>query len=209
MKHTLRTAVVATAVLCAALVATAPAYAGAAPAHAAAPSARPLDAVKPLDAAKLAVTRRIDLRLATLKRLAATLGDAKQVNAAHRGTLNGLVGDQTAGLTALRAKVGAEATTAAVKSDAQDMVDDYRVFILTGPKVRLTAAIDTEEAVLDRLHDRGVDDAKLQAIRAGLAGKVDTLLAIAPGPDGDAIRAQVKTVREAARTARAQLKALA
>ena len=204
MNRILRTSAVATAVLCTALVA-------AAPADAAAPPAKPLAAAppaKPLAAAKLAVTGRIDLRLAALKRFSVALGEAKQVQAAHRGTLTTLIGDQTAGLTALRAKVGAETTTAAIKVDAQHMVDDYRVFILTGPKVRLTAAIDTEEAVIDRLHGQaGVDDAKLDAVRAGLDGKVDTLLAIAPGPDGDVIRAQVKTVRQAAKTARTQLKA--
>lgn len=162
-----------------------------------------------LAAAKLAVTGRIDLRLAALKRFSAALGGAQQVQPAHRGTLSTLIGDQTAGLTALRARVGTETATAAVKVDASHMVDDYRVFILTGPKVRLTAAVDTEQAVIDRLHDRaGVDDAELEAVRAGLDGKVDALLAIAPGPDGDAIRARVKTVRHAAEQARTQLEAL-
>ena len=43
------------------------------------------------------------------------------------------------------------ATAAAVKVDAQSMVFDYRVFVLTGPKVRLTAAVDTELAAVAKL----------------------------------------------------------
>ncbi|MGX6606015.1 hypothetical protein ACWKSP_28380 [Micromonosporaceae bacterium Da 78-11] len=193
MNRFLRTAVVATTALSIALVAGAPADA----------------AVKPLDAAKKAVTERIDKRLTALKGFTTTLGEAKQVQQAHRGTLTKLITDQTAALTALRTKVGTETTGAAVKADAKSMINDYRVFILTGPKVRLTAAIDTELAVVDKLHDRkDVDDAKLDAIAKSLDGKVDTLLAIKPGPDGPALRAQVKTVRQGAKDARTSLKAL-
>ena len=76
-----------------------------------------------------------------------------------------------------------------MKDDAQSMVFDYRVFVLTGPKIRLTAAIDTELAVVAKLRALpGADTAKLDAIEGALKGKVDTLLAIKPGPDGDALR---------------------
>ncbi|WP_146168995.1 hypothetical protein [Actinoplanes italicus] len=116
---------------------------------------------------------------------------------------------QTDGLTALKTKVGTETTVAALKDDAKKMIVDYRVFILTGPKMRLTAAIDTELAAVTKLHDnKNIDDAKLDAVAAGLNGKVDTLLGFTPGPDGDAIRAEVKTVRDAAKDAHTQLKAL-
>jgi hypothetical protein len=187
MNRIVRTSVVATAVL-----ATALGVAG--PASAAAP--------KSLDEAKKAVTARIDLRLAALKKFDTALDQAKQVQSAHRTTLDSLIREQTTDLTALRTKVGGETTGAAVKADAKAMVDDFRVFILTGPKVHLTAAIDTEEVVAGKLGD------KATPVKNGLDGKVDTLLAIKPGPDGDAIRAQVKTVRDAAKSARASLKAL-
>jgi hypothetical protein len=193
MNRTLRTTVVATTALAVALVAGAPADA----------------AAKPLDAAKKAVTSRIDKRLTALKDFTAKLGQAERVQSGHRSTLTALIGGQTTGLTALRAKVGTETTAAAVKADAHSMINDYRVFALTGPKVRLTAAIDTELAVVDKLHDRkNVDDAKLDAIAKSLDGRVGALLAIKPGPDGDAIRTQVKTVRQAARDARTSLKPL-
>ena len=175
--------------------------AGAAPAEAA--------TGKALDVAKQAVTARIDLRLAALTRFGTELAGAKQVQAGHRGTLSTLLNGQTADLKALRVKVGGEATGTAVKADARSMVDDFRVFLLTGPKVHLTAAIDTELVVVGKLRThKDIDQSKLDAIQSSLDGKVDTLLSIKPGPDGDALRAQVKPVRDAAKSARLQLKSL-
>jgi hypothetical protein len=195
MNRIFRTAVVAVAALGVALVASAPA------------SAAPTD--RGVDAVKKAVTTRIDKRLAALKKFDSALAGAKQVQAAHRSTLDSLIDDQTAGLTTLRAKVQQETTRAALKTDAKDMVQDYRVFLLTGPKVRLTAAIDTELAVADKLRDRkNVDTTKLGAVATSLAGKVDTLLALKPGPDGDAIKASVQTIRKSAKDARATLKSI-
>jgi hypothetical protein len=189
MNRIVRTSVVATVVLAATF--------GVAGAASAAPAQG-----KSLDVAKKAVTTRIDQRLAALKKFSAALSGAKQVQPGHRATLTSLINEQTTDLTALKGKVGGETTGAAVKTDAKAMVDDFRVFILTGPKVRLTAAIDTEQVVAGKVGTRATP------IGTGLDGKVDTLLAIKPGPDGDAIRAQVKTVRDAAKSARTSLKAL-
>jgi len=205
MKRIMRTSIVAAAVLGAALGVAGPSAAAQAAATGsltAAPRGATTELTKPLDAAKKAVTTRIDLRLAALKKFSAVLGSAHQLQPAHRTTLTSLISEQTTDLTTLKTKVGAETTAAAVKADAKAMVDDFRVFILTGPKVRLTTAIDTEQVVAGRLGE------KAAPIRTGLDGKVDTLLAIKPGPDGDAIRAQVKTIRDDAKNARAALKAL-
>jgi len=191
MNRITRTSLVAAAVLGLGLGVAGPA--AAAPASA---------APKSLDVAKKAVAARIDLRLAALKKFSAALAGAKQVQSGHRATLTSLITEQTTDLTALKTKVGGETTGTAVKADAKAMVDDFRVFILTGPKVRLTAAIDTEQVIAGKLGSSAAP------IGAGLDGKVDTLLAIKPGPDGDAIRAQVKTIREDAKSARASLKAL-
>ena len=191
MNRITRTSLVAAAVLGLGLGVAGPA--AAAPASA---------APKSLDVAKKAVAARIDLRLAALKKFSAALAGAKQVQSGHRATLTSLITEQTTDLTALKTKVGGETTGTAVKADAKAMVDDFRVFILTGPKVRLTAAIDTEQVVAGKL------GTKATPVKTGLDGKVDTLLAIKPGPDGDAIRAQVKTIREDAKSARASLKAL-
>jgi hypothetical protein len=195
MNRAVRTGVIAATVTAAALGVAGPAAAA--------------SSTSSLEATKKVVTARIDLRLAALSKFSVALGQAKAVSTAHRSTLTTLIKDQTAGLTTLRGKVGSETTAAAVKTDAKAMVDNFRVFILTGPKVRLTAAIDTELAADAKLKQRpGADIAKLNAVAAGLDGKVSSLLAIQPGPDGDAIRARVKTVRDAAKTARTELKSL-
>jgi hypothetical protein len=180
--------VVATVALAVLLVAGSPAYAD--------------SATTALTAGKKRVTARIDLRLAALHRFGTTLSNADKVQPAHRATLNNLISEQTAELQALRAKVAGEKSTDAVKADATSMVDDFRVFLLTGPKVRLTAAIDTELAVAAALGD------KADTVAKSLSGQVDTLLAIRPGPDRDAIVAGLKPVRQAAHTAQTQLKSL-
>jgi hypothetical protein len=49
--------------------------------------------------------------------------------------------------------------------------------------------------------DLAAMDSQLDAAGAALAGQVDKLLAIQPGPDGDAIKAQVRAVRQQLRAA--------
>jgi hypothetical protein len=157
------------------------------------------------DLTQQGITAKIDKRLAALQQYDATLGRAAKLTADHKTALTKLVADQRAGLTALKTKVQGDTTPAALAADAKAMVDDYRVFLLTGPKVRLTAAIDTEIAVAEKAAGKrpGAD-----AIKQSLTGQADKLLAIKPGPDKDAIKAAVDPVRAAAKKARTDLKAL-
>ena len=209
--------------LAAAAVATVGAIAG---------SATPaLAADRGVDAVKAAVTYRINLRLTALARDTTVIGAAKNLSADHRNTLQDLDNQDTSGLTALRTKVAGETTLAALKADATSMVDDYRIFILVGPKVRLTSAGDTELAATGRLrgvHDKladlvakakaagtdtGAADQALADMSAALDkagsdthGQVATLLAISPGPDGAGIQAKVAAVRAALESGRGDLK---
>lgn len=196
MKRIVRTVGILLAALACGLVAASPAVAAPSPGAG-------------LDAARSAVAGRIDKRLDALERFEATVNGAARLDPGHKATLTKLIGDQRSGLTALKTKVLGETTAAALKADAQSMVYDYRVFILTGPKVRLTVAIDTELAVVAAMRDRpGADTGKLDAIAQSLQGKADALLAVRPGPDAEAIRGQVAPVRAAARSAHADLRAL-
>ncbi|WP_127499938.1 hypothetical protein [Actinoplanes solisilvae] len=147
------------------------------------------------------VAERVDRRLTALKRFDAAVDKAKHLQPAHRDTLKKLIADQTTGLTALRDKTG--------KDTARSIVVDYRVFVLTAPKVRLAAAIDTELAAVAKLRDRkNIDQAKLDAVEKSLTGQVDTLLALKPGPDAKALRASLEPIRTAAKEARTTLKSL-
>src|SRR5262245_9864441 len=64
---------------------------------------------------KAELTRRIDLRLAALKRDDAALVAAKHLTDAHETTLRALVAQDTTGLTALKAKVAGETTAAGLR----------------------------------------------------------------------------------------------
>jgi len=211
---------------CAALlVSSAPAYADPSPS---------VPAVR-LEAAKKLATARIDGRLATLRALGTVVKAAQHLTAPHKATLTGLISTDQAGLTALKPKVDGETTLSGVRTDEQSMVNDYRVYLLVGPKVRLTIALDLESTAVQRLRQvadnlaaaiatakqAGKDTTRAEAALADLrtqtdaanaavTGEAESLLAIQPGPDANAIRGQVSPVRDAVRTARTDLrKALA
>jgi hypothetical protein len=182
--------------------------------------------------AKAEVTRRIDLRLDALRRFDTRLNSAKHLTGDHKSTLHDLISKDEAGLGDLKTKVADETTIAALRADAASMVNDYRVFILVGPKVRLTIVGDAEQAAIDKLRDveKTLADLVAKAKAAGkdtaaaeqnladmlaaldkatsdVDGQVATLLAIQPGPDGAAIRAKVASVRRALGAGRADLRA--
>ena len=198
----------------------------ASPAYAADPTPSPDRTGRTPATAKAAVMGRIDLRLAALRRMDQRIDACKHLTDAHSSTLSGFVDNARDGLTNLRTKVASETTVEAVRADAKSMVNDYRVFLLRGPQVHLTCTADNEAAAIDRLKKAadtlaagvakakqdGEDTADAEADLAAmnneigtagtaLAGRVDTLLALRPGPDGDAIRAQVRSVRQHLRTA--------
>jgi hypothetical protein len=180
---------------------------------------------------KADVTKRIDLRLAALAKDTVTINAAKHLAAADKTTLTNLDSQDTAAMTALKTKVAGETTAAAVKADATSMVNDYRIFILVGPKVRLTIAGDAEHDAITRLqtahdklaglvakaktagHDTTAAEQNLADMAAAITkattdtnGQVATVLAIQPGPDGAGIRAKVAAVRAALGTGRTDLK---
>jgi hypothetical protein len=198
--------------------------AAAAPAYASDPT--PTAEGRTVEGAKTAVLRRIDLRLAALRRMDQRIERCRHLTDGHQSTLQGIVDGATSGLTTLRTKVAAETTIRALRADAQTMVHDYRVFILRGPQVHGACTADNEAAAVARLRevaeklaagvakaeqdgkdttaaeaDLAAMDSQLDAAGAALAGQADKLLAIQPGPDGDAIKAQVRAVRQQLRTA--------
>jgi hypothetical protein len=183
---------------------------------------------------KAEITKRIDLRLRALNQFDFTVNHAKHITGDHKSTLHTLITTDVSGLTALKSKVAGETTREALHADAQSMINDYRVFILVGPKTRLTIVSDTEDAAVAKLqaaHDKlaglvakakgnGADtsaaeqdladmQAAIQKATSDIDGQVEKLLAIAAGPDGDAIRAQVGGIRTALKTGRADLKTAA
>jgi hypothetical protein len=186
----------------------------------------PTPGVRTVAGLKASVLHRIDLRLATLRRLDQRVERCRHLTDAHQTTLAGLVDAATGGLTSLRTKVQGETAVDALRADAKSMVDDYRVFILRAPQVHGTCTADNETAAVAKLREvytklsAGVAKAKqdgantataeqnlasmdqqLDAAESAVAGQAEKLLAIQPGPDGDSIRAQVKAIRQQLKTA--------
>jgi hypothetical protein len=184
-----------------------------------------------LPTVKAALTARIDLRLAALAKDTAAITAAKHLTDGDKSTLTSLISADTAAMNSLKTKVAGETTVAALKADATTMVDNYRIFILVGPKVRLTIAGDAEQAAIAKLvtvHDKLADlvakakaagkdttaaeqnladmAAAIDKAKADSSGQVAAVLAIQPGPDGAGIRAKVAGVRQSIGTARSDLK---
>jgi hypothetical protein len=196
----------------------------------AAPAAAPIEE-ETVPRVKAALTARIDLRLAALHRDLARVDASRALTDEHRQELSSVVNGAIAGLTALKGTVAGETTLAALRADAQSMVNDYRVFKLIGPKVRLTIAGDFTARGIDRAqqaHDKlaellaqeeaeGTDvtaaetdlaemQAAIEAARGHLEGQVAALLAIDPGPDGVAITNAVAAVRRSIGATRGDLR---
>lgn len=181
--------------------------------------------------AKRLTTVRIDGRLVALRALNLAVTNARAITDGHQKTLTDLIAADISGLTALRTKVAGETTAQAVRDDAKQMVNDYRVYMLVSPKVRLVIAADSAAAAADRLSglatrlggalDKAeaggadtaaarakLDDllAKVSQAKAALTGPADAALAIQAGPDAQAIQNALKPVRDGVRAAREDLR---
>jgi hypothetical protein len=194
-------------------------------------AAAPAPGEETVEGLKTALTARIDLRLAALDRERAAVTNARALTDSHRATLTGIIDESRTGLEALKAKVAGETTVAALRDDAKSMVDDYRVFLLVGPQVRLTIAGDVgahaieratkaQERLAEAVEQKkagGADTsaaetdlaemaAAIDRARAALDGQVEELLAIQPGPDGASIAEGVASVRRELGTCRRELR---
>lgn len=91
-------------------------------------------------------------RFTTLDRLTAGIGQAKALTDTHRTALLAIIARTRTGLTALRSTIDADATVAALRADLPKIAQDYRVYLLVGPQVRLTRAADAGAAAVTRLN---------------------------------------------------------
>jgi hypothetical protein len=139
-----------------------------------------------------AVTRRV---LALRERLAA-VKSLDRVSDGDRTVLVSQLQEQINGLTGLSARIQGDVDEATLRADAQRIVTDYRVYVLTIPKARGFVVVDVELAAADRLSSLAdrlastVDQARgdTTAARADLAlvrSKLATVSGtVAPVPAG-------------------------
>lgn len=97
-------------------------------------------------AATVAVTRRV---LALRERLTAA-ESITRLGADHRASLTTQLQQQINGLTNLSARIQGDSDEATLRADAQRIVTDYRVYVVTIPKARGVMVAEIELAAADR-----------------------------------------------------------
>ena len=173
-------------------------------------------------------TSRIEGRLNTLHALSLAVGDSKYLTSGEQGTLSKQISSDASGLTALKAKVADATTVQEVRADEVAMVDDFRVYLLMVPQVRLTEALAAETdaastlqkayvALSDLLGKQTAGGGSAQkselaglrsqviAAQAAIGDEIAVVLAIQPGPNAGAIHSALAPAASAVKTAHADL----
>lgn len=118
-------------------------------AAAGAPAAAPATALTLAQAQALAKSE-ISGRVSELRALALAAGQAPNLSAATRAALAAELSANTTALNALRMQMASETTVAAVQADIATM-DNYHIYLLDSPQVRLSIAYADEGVVINRL----------------------------------------------------------
>lgn len=109
--------------------------------------------------------QEINRRLASLDKLKAFIGSAGKLSSDEKATLTQYVASIRGDLVTLQAKLAAETTLDAVKSDAKSIVASYRVYAFVVPKVHILTLANDQQAV----------EVKLQSVATKLAQRIATL----------------------------------
>ena len=180
-----------------------------------------------LEAAKRVATAAVTRRVLALRALATPVKAMTRVDESDRAELTAQLQEQVNGLTGLTAKIQGAPDEATVRANAQQIITDYRVYVLTVPRARSVVVADLELHATDRLTEladrlaftidqlQGEDttqaSADLAALRARLAAVTDAVSALparltaldaAGYPDNHAV---LEETRQALRTGRANL----
>jgi hypothetical protein len=106
----------------------------------------------------------ISRRLNTLNTLNGKINSATKLSAADKAPLSSEVLSEIDGLNNLKTKLDADTTVSDAQSDAQSIINDYRVYALIVPKINLIKTAD----------DQQVAEAKLSALATKLQTRVTT-----------------------------------
>ena len=140
-----------------------------------------------LDTAKRLATAAITRRVLALRELMTAAKSIVRLSDADRSALTTQLQDQVNGLTSLNAKIQGDNDEATVRADAQKIITDYRVYVLTIPKARGVVVADIElnaEDRLSKLADRlqsmidqasGKDTTKAKSYLASLRAKLTSV----------------------------------
>ncbi|MGH9008880.1 MAG: hypothetical protein ACRDYF_03430 [Acidimicrobiia bacterium] len=104
-----------------------------------------------LEARKRAATGAITRRVLALRERLTVAKSIARLSDANRSALTTQLQEQINGLTNLSARIQGDTDEATLRADAQRIVTDYRVYVLTIPKARGVVVADIELAAADRL----------------------------------------------------------
>jgi hypothetical protein len=168
-------------------------------------------------AAKAKAIAAIDRRLAWLDALTGHINGAQHLSADHKATLLDKINADRLGLRSLRAQIVADDDGPTFRQHAQQIVTDYRVYLLLTPQVHMTIVADAMDnayerlsAVADKLAAEGKDVTELRARIADAKAHADPVpahvLPLVPHgyPDNKPV---LDAARDDLETARADLKA--
>lgn len=110
-----------------------------------------LQALAPLDRLKTKADREIERRINSLQKLQSLISTVKNISADQKASLSGQVQQQITSLTALQTKIKADTDIATVKTDVQSVVNDYRIYALFIPKIRIILTADKVNTIADML----------------------------------------------------------
>ena len=104
-----------------------------------------------LEASKKLATGAITRRVLALRELSTAAKSIVRLSDADRTALTTQLQDQVNGLSSLNAKIQGDTDEATVRADAQKIVTDYRVYVLTIPEARGVVVSDIELNAADRI----------------------------------------------------------
>jgi hypothetical protein len=120
--------------------------------------------------------KEIDARVTTLNELSTRVGVMKNLSESQKSSIQSTLNGEASTLTTLRAKIDADATSADVKTDAQSITKNYRIYILVVPQVYVNAASDRVSTIV--------------GIMQGLSAKLQTRISAAQSTGKDESAAQ-------------------
>ena len=120
----------------------------------------------------------IDKRIADLNDLTARVGDMKNVSDAERASLTSTITAEITDMNNLKAKIAADTDMTSLKTDAQSISTDNRVYMLAVPKIRIVAAADRATTLIN-MFDALAPKLQARITEAQTAGKDVTALTTA------------------------------
>lgn len=106
----------------------------------------------------------IDRRFVTIERLRGAVDGARRLTDDHEAALERILDRSASGLRELRAEIDAATTVGELRLDLRRIVEDFRIYLLVVPQVRLVIAADVTDAAIARAIQ--VADRLEQAIEA-------------------------------------------